>query len=248
MSLQACADLLSRGDPDRFAAVMAAPVAARPVLLPLFAFNLEVARAPWVSEEGLIAEMRLQWWVDALDEIAAGGVIRRHEVVTPLAEVLSPDLARTLQRNPEARRRDAHRRPMGTVLELETYLRDTAGVLMWVAARSLSEKVDEPRAMAVGTASGLANYLLAVPEFLARGQNPLPDMSEAEFAELLQSHLASVKGRAPDHAARVAEVQAWRARGILKRALADPAAIATGGLGEAPIRRQVSLLWARRGL
>ena len=72
MSLQACADLVQRGDPDRFAAAMAAPVAARKVLFPLYAFNLEVARAPWVTEEPMIAEMRLQWWRDALGEIGGG--------------------------------------------------------------------------------------------------------------------------------------------------------------------------------
>ncbi|RZV98806.1 MAG: phytoene synthase, partial [Rhodobacteraceae bacterium] len=32
MSLQACADIVAKGDPDRFAAAMAAPVAARRVL------------------------------------------------------------------------------------------------------------------------------------------------------------------------------------------------------------------------
>jgi phytoene/squalene synthetase len=73
MSLEACADLLRRGDPDRFLAAMAAPPAARRVLLPLYAFNLEVARAPQVTAEPMIAEMRLQWWRDALAEIAAGG-------------------------------------------------------------------------------------------------------------------------------------------------------------------------------
>ena len=35
---------------------MAAPVAARRVLFPLYAFNVEVARAPWVTQEAMIAE------------------------------------------------------------------------------------------------------------------------------------------------------------------------------------------------
>ena len=84
--LTACAQLVERGDPDRFAAAMAAPVRARAVLFPLYAFNLEVARAPWLTQESMIAEMRLQWWRDALEEIRAGGLVRRHEVVTPLAD------------------------------------------------------------------------------------------------------------------------------------------------------------------
>ena len=84
----ACADLVRRGDPDRFRAVMAAPVAARERLFPVYAFNLEVSRAPWVTEEPMVAEMRLQWWRDALGEIREGGPVRRHEVATPLSGVV----------------------------------------------------------------------------------------------------------------------------------------------------------------
>ena len=58
MSVAACAALVARGDPDRFLAVMAAPVAVRARLFPLYAWNLEVARAPWVTAEPLIAELR----------------------------------------------------------------------------------------------------------------------------------------------------------------------------------------------
>ena len=49
MSVAACAALVERSDPERYLAVMAAPVWARERLFPLYAFNLEVARAPWVS-------------------------------------------------------------------------------------------------------------------------------------------------------------------------------------------------------
>ena len=76
MSFDACAALVERGDPQRFRAAMAAPPEARRVLFPLYAFNVEVARAPWVTQEPMIAEMRLQWWRDALEEIAMGGRVR----------------------------------------------------------------------------------------------------------------------------------------------------------------------------
>ncbi len=79
--LSACAAIIERADPLRFRASMAAPVAARRVLFPLYAFNIEVARAPWVTQETMIAEMRLQWWRDVCDEIANRGVVRRHDVL-----------------------------------------------------------------------------------------------------------------------------------------------------------------------
>ena len=55
MSLQACANLVVRADPERFAAAMAAPLAARAVLLPVYAASIEVARAPWLTKEPMIA-------------------------------------------------------------------------------------------------------------------------------------------------------------------------------------------------
>ena len=101
--IAACAGLVARGDADRFLAVMAASPPARDVLFPIYAFNVEVARAPWVTEESMIAEMRLQWWRDAVDEIGAHGAVRKHEVVTPLAGVLDATGAAVLAELVEAR-------------------------------------------------------------------------------------------------------------------------------------------------
>ena len=89
--LSACADLVQRGDPDRFLAVMAAPVALRGGLFTLYAFNLEIARAPWVAKEPLIARMRLQFWRDVVE----GEDSRAHEVAAPLAALIA---ARQLSR------------------------------------------------------------------------------------------------------------------------------------------------------
>ena len=94
MSFDACAALVQKADRLRFRVAMAAPVAARGVLFPLYAFNVEVARAPWVTQEAMIAEMRLQWWRDALEEIGQGGRVRRHEVVDALAAVLDTEGAK----------------------------------------------------------------------------------------------------------------------------------------------------------
>jgi phytoene/squalene synthetase len=86
MSLQACAEMVERSDPDRFRVAMAAPPAAREVLFPLYAFNLEVARAPWRTREPMLAEMRLQWWGDVVESCAAGQTPPAHEVAGPLGQ------------------------------------------------------------------------------------------------------------------------------------------------------------------
>ena len=241
----ACAALVQAGDPDRFAATMAAPVAARARLFPLYAFNLEIARAPWMSAEPLIAEMRLQWWQDALEEIAKGGPVRRHEVATPLSQVLDTEGARLLMGCVSARRREAQRLPLASADDLADYVADTGGTLMWVAARCLGG-TDEARARAIGRAAGLASYLLGVPRFLARGINPLPEMTTAQFNALIADHLALTRqpGR-PSHPQRMAELAAWRAPAILRRAGQDPAAIPEDRLHEPEILRRLGLLRAR---
>ncbi len=131
--LAACAGLVERGDPARFRAVMAAPPKARNALFPLYAFNVEVARVPWLTAEPGIAEIRLQWWIDALEEIAAGGMVRRHEVIVPLAFEIDTEQAKSLITLAEARTRDIYNDPFENEDELLSYLDDTSGRLLEVA-------------------------------------------------------------------------------------------------------------------
>lgn len=190
--IAACAGLVQRGDPDRFRAVMAAPVGLRRTLFPLYAFNLEVARAPWVTKEPLIAEMRLQWWRDALGEIAAGGNVRRHEVVSPLVDVLDAQAARDLDDLIEARRADIEGQPPASLDALTRYLDRTAGTLLWTAAR-LAGAQDAPAVRDAGLAHGLAGWLKAVPELVDKNRNPLPPGEPHEvIATLAKTGLAAL--------------------------------------------------------
>ena len=72
MTDAAVAALVERGDPERWRSAMTAPPAARAGLMALYAFSLEIARVAWVASEPMLAEIRLRWWLDALDEIYAG--------------------------------------------------------------------------------------------------------------------------------------------------------------------------------
>nr|MBA3326484.1 squalene/phytoene synthase family protein [Paracoccaceae bacterium] len=89
MSAAACAALVARGDPERFRAAMAAKAGpARDGLMALYAFNLEIARAGYVTSEPLLGEIRLRWWVEAVGEIYVGAAPRAHEVCGPLAAAI----------------------------------------------------------------------------------------------------------------------------------------------------------------
>ncbi|PZX17548.1 phytoene/squalene synthetase [Palleronia aestuarii] len=239
MSVNECAELVRRGDPDRFRSAMAAPPAARGVLFPLYAFNLEIARAPWMTQEPMIAEMRLQWWRDALDEIAAGKTPRRHEVVTPLAQVLDAEGAGILDCAVAARRWDIAREPFASDAQMRAYLEDSAGGLMWAAARALGAR-DEAAVRALGYAGGLAAWLVAVPALQARGVRPLVDPSEEAIRTLAADALDGIER--VSRPARPAALAASEAAPILARAVAEPARVETGTLARSETRRRLRLI------
>ncbi len=261
MTLAACADIVRRGDPDRFLAAMAAPPAARAVLFPLYAFNVEVARAPWVTAEPLIAEMRLQWWRDALDEIAEGRPVRAHEVTVPLAGMLDAAGARALDGAVAARRRDIDPAPFAGDAALWAHLDATAGTLMWVAARALGAAPDaETTVRRIGQAGGLASWFRAVPELVARGRAPLPDPSAEGVAALAGQGLDRL-GPAPPgarHACRPAATagpilrrvrrDAGPRRGGSRRAVAvpSPAGASVANLCDNGFSRRARRAMARR--
>ncbi len=248
--LVACAQIVERGDPERFAATMAAPVAARAVLFPIYAFNVEVSRAPWLTQEPLIAEMRLQWWRDALEEIEAGGFMRRHEVVTPLAAVLAGQDLRRLRALVEARKRDIETTPFAEEADLLAYLDQTAGFLAVSAAASLgAAKADFGDIMLHARAAGLARYLAAVPELEARGTRPLPDGRPEAVQTLAADRLAELSRvrslrrlRRATGPAGAALREFWQARALLGQVARDPSCVASGRLGLSEFGRRWRLL------
>ena len=251
MSVEACARLVEAGDPDRFMAAMAAPVAARSVLFPLYAYNLELARVPWLTKEPMIAAMRLQWWRDAVAEAAEGALPRAHEVMTPLAGLIAQARlpVAVLDAVAEARTADSERAPFAETAALTGYLDATAGGLMWLCALGLGAPAGAEAAVrAVGRAGGLASWLQAVPELAARGRVPLPDAGEAAVAALAREGLGwlaearAARGSVPA-AARPALLAAWQAGPILRMASREPGRVAQGGLRLSEFARRGRLLW-----
>lgn len=250
MTIEACAELVRRGDPDRFAAVMAAPVAARARLYPIYAWNLEVARAPWVTKEHLIAEMRLQWWRDVIEN-ASSGAARAHEVAGPLHQVIRDcDLpVDVMDRLIVARRSDIDAEPFADAAALGDYIEATGAGLMWLAARALGAPgASEPAIRAYGWAAGLANYLRAVPGLIARGRVPLSDDGLEQIAELAETGrdrmAASRAARATvPRTVRPALLVGWQADTILRQAASDPGAVSEGRLGPSEFSRRGGLAW-----
>jgi 15-cis-phytoene synthase len=243
---RACAALVQNGDPDRFLAAMAAPVVARPVLFALYAFNVEIARAPWVTREAMIAEMRLQWWRDAIEEIAQGKAVRRHEVTTAMAAVLTPERAAELDEMIVVRQWDIYKDPFRDAADFARYIDQSAGTLMWAAARALGP-ADEAVVRDFAFASGLANWFRAIPALEARGRLPLPDGRRQAVQALARDGLARLERaraarRRVSGAAGAALLAGWQTAAVLRQVADDPRRVADGALGQSEARKRLTLM------
>ncbi|MCB2129080.1 MAG: squalene/phytoene synthase family protein [Rhodobacteraceae bacterium] len=250
MSWQDCAALVETGDPARFAATMAAPVSARARLMPLYAANLEIARAPWAASDPVIGEMRLQWWIDTIDDLSAGGVRPGHPVTEALAPMLveHAGLSRLLGDIAEARRRDCWAEPFADRAELESYIDATAGNLMWAAAGVLGAgPEDEATVRLFANAAGMAAYFLAAPELAARGRHPLVFADRDMLRDLADAGLSAIRRARAARPRRAVLPAFWtgaEAEAVLGQVAADPTRIEAGRLGRSPLAGKLAL--ARR--
>ena len=247
MTLAACADIVAKGDPDRFRAVMSVPLAARERLLPLYAFNVEVARAPWVTEEPLIAEMRLQWWRTLWTRSRRAGQSAGTRWSTRWlnwsAELGVP--VAVLNDMIDARRWDIARDAFADWSAFDAHIDATSGGLLWAGATALGtpDYLEAPCRDA-GFAIGVANWLVAVPALEAHGRLPLPDGRPEAVREQAKRGLVRLRtARGVDFGAAVPALRAgWQTAAILRRAERDPAAVVEGRLVPGPIRKSTSLL------
>jgi phytoene synthase len=159
-------DLVRRVDPDRWlSSRFVGDAHARADVLAIYAYDHELARAPRVTSNPLMGEIRLTWWREALDEIFEGRPVRAHPTAQALADVV---LRRGLAREPletmiDARYRELDPTPMREN-ELLDWARDTGGLAAQVAAQILDPASDAKLALAGGAAWALGKKLADRPD------------------------------------------------------------------------------------
>ena len=250
MSAQSVAGLVRRRDPDRYLSARSAPAADRRLLLALYAFNSEVARAAWVTDEPMIARVRLRFWRDAVSAIYEGATTPKHEVAEELARTVSASsLPRAqLEGLIDAREFELHGQTQSGVAEFSEFINSTSGNLMWLAAVALGcGGASERTVRGFAWGAGVASYLRAWPA-LAAGRRAMfnPDDESvqgliAQADECIRS-ARSNRSLVPAKAAP-SLLAGWRASATLRRAIAEPGLIASGGLGESEFRRRGTLAW-----
>ncbi|MFN4056877.1 MAG: squalene/phytoene synthase family protein [Roseinatronobacter sp.] len=243
------AELVAERDPERFAALRAAPERAQGRLLPLYALNIEIARAAWASREPLVAQMRLQFWTDVLDAIDTRAPVPAHEIAGPLA-ALWQDARLPLALGHQmiaARDWDIHDRRFSADADLVDYLQATGGTLMWLCALALGARpTHEEIVRRVGLASALANWLRAVPALRAAGCVPLPSEKPEAIRALAETGLSALQMARAERARLPAALTpallaGWLAGPVLRRVLLGPAAVFEGTLEPSEFSRRGSL-------
>jgi phytoene synthase len=184
-------DLVRRADPDRWlASRFIADAKARADVIALYAFNHELARVAGSVREPLMGEIRLTWWCEAMEELAAGRPPRAHPVIEALAT--STFRVGDLEALPEGRFADLDREPFGDDEQLYEYLDATAGAVMGLAVRRLDPSALPEQVRGAARAFGLAGLWRVK---IAGGRTRLPLDWTAETLRLrLAAELTAARG------------------------------------------------------
>lgn len=148
-------DLVRRVDPDRWiASRFIGEAGARADVVALYALNHELARVAGSVREPLAGEIRLTWWREAFEEIAAGKPPRRHPVVEGVAA--AGFATHALEALPEGRFADLDAQPFEDDAAVLAYLDATAGAVMALAAHRLDPEAGLQQVRGSARAFGLA--------------------------------------------------------------------------------------------
>lgn len=178
--------LVRRVDEDRWLASRFAPADVRARLIAIYAVNYEIAHVREVVREPTLAQIRLTWWRDAIDEVHAGQPARGHPALEAYAPV-APELAASPWTEiVEARVEDAAR--FSSWGALETYFERTAGAVLCLALLACGVSAEE--ALRVGRSGAQAwgyQGFLRTPELRAR----LPRDADEATARAKAAHGAA---------------------------------------------------------
>lgn len=189
--LSANAEALRALDVDRFQAALFAPPDRREGLFALFAFDLELDRIRHAVSQPMTGLIRLQWWRDALDGIAAGQPPHAHPVVEGLARHVWPapqSAWNRLQAAIDAREAEIEEvAPIHDLAGLDGWLQATGGEIATAAVELLGvrEQATQARVRALGGALAALRLLRSVPADARAGRLLLPaDRVEAKGVDV----------------------------------------------------------------
>ncbi|EJL33428.1 phytoene/squalene synthetase [Caulobacter sp. AP07] len=222
--------LVRRVDPDRWlASRFVADPKARADVVALYAFNYELARVAGGVSNALMGEIRLTWWREAMEEVAARRPPRKHPTVEAVAAAGYPPSA--LAEMAEARMADLDGAPFATEAQVLAYVDATAGAVMMLAAWRLDPEADLHAVKSAARAYGLAGLWRLK---LAGVDRLPPDWTQADLRRRVREALAKARG----------ELKALSVAAFPAAALAALADAQTGTRALGQLEARARLTWA----
>ncbi|PHY22215.1 squalene/phytoene synthase family protein [Caulobacter sp. BP25] len=183
-------DLVRRVDPDRWLTTrFIADPAARADVIALYGLNYELARVAGGVSNALMGEIRITWWREAMEEIAAGKTPRKHPNVEVLAASdFDPNALAALA---DARFTDLDEGPLKDEAAVMAYVDGTAGALAVLAARRLDANADPHAVKGAARAWGLAGLW----RLKSAGRSRLPeDWTQDQVKQRVEAQLKAARG------------------------------------------------------
>jgi hypothetical protein len=196
-----CAQTVFDADNERFLDIMTRPLAQRRKLFALFALHYEIAKIPYITQEPMLAMMRLQWWRDALGTLR-NGLVENHPIILALSQE-ARDLDLDMADRPiTARHWDIEETEFSDLAAQLAYFSDTFGALYALCGASLNLRPDICEQY--GKIIGLQRYLHSAPALKSAGKTLFPDinglLNEARRAQkALPELVAQIRPLASDH-------------------------------------------------
>jgi hypothetical protein len=190
--------------------------------------------------------MRLQWWLDSINEIYDGNTIKKHEVISPLAKLIKDqDLPKDLFINLiNARRWDIYKKPHEHAYAFDDYIMATSGNLMALACLAIGMPIsDLNSAKEYGYGDGVARLFVAIPILEENNRYPLVNGTENAVSSLAKTALNKMNNtKFSDNSAACALRLAWLSKGVLNKVNHNPKCVLRGDLYPSEFMKKLILL------
>lgn len=163
-------------DYRRFLAIQRAPAPTRAALYAVTAFYLELAHVAEAVSEPMLGAIRLAWWRENIEAIAAGHPPREHPVLQSIGAVLASGKIQPESLYTLIAERDADIDPSLLTDEARflQYLDATAGTLHRLWCELLETEVEAEAVIALSRGYALIGLLLAIPYYARHNLLRLP--------------------------------------------------------------------------
>jgi phytoene synthase len=231
-----------RAEPDLWlSSRLVSDPAARAALVALYGVHIELSKIAGAAKTALAGEIRLAWWREETEALAAGGRALGHPTLQAMRGVSGLDYA-ALDAMIEARHAELEPRPFADEAALLTYLDGVDGALMRAAYGLLAGSVGDAPLTQTARAWGWTRLMRERSAWRSRARDWTPaawgDLTDGEIAAHARHRVAETLAAAKPEISG-APVSAFPA--VAHATLVN---VYARGRHPSDLERRIRLLWA----